>query len=413
MLEFLICALFTILPDYLIKRFVYKKRWGAEITFFTVWYELRWGITSCLILTIALITLIFYYHPSTTNATPMFRTLTILPEAAGRVEEVLVKNNQFVAQGDPLFSLDSAAQEAAVETARSALDEIAAASSTARANLDKAKGVVATVQTKLDQAQDEHDRNLGILKRESGAISEREIERSESHVMTLQSERVSAMAARAEVLAHLETVLPAQQETAEDNLAQATVALEKTMVYADVSGQLTQFILEPGDFVNPLLRPAGLLLPTTSSATGGQAVHAGFNQLAAPVIKPGTLAEITCLSKPFVVVPMVVTHVQTSIAAGQLRPTDTLVDLQDRAKPGTLTVRMEPLWENGLEGIVPGTKCIANAYSNYHQQVASGELGTVTSLYYHMVDAVGLVHAAILRVQALIIPVKMLVFSGH
>ena len=45
MLEFLICALFTIVPDYLIKRFVYKKRWGAEITFFTVWYELRWGIT--------------------------------------------------------------------------------------------------------------------------------------------------------------------------------------------------------------------------------------------------------------------------------------------------------------------------------------------------------------------------------
>ena len=413
MLEFVICALFTIVPDYLIKRFVYNKRWGAEITFFTMWYELRWGITSCLILTIALITLIFYYHPSTTNATPMFRTLTILPEAAGRVDEVFVKNHQFVEQGEPLFRLDSAVQQAAVDTARSALDEVSAAFAAARADLKRAEGVVATAETKLDQAKGELERNLGISKRDPGAISKRDIDRSESHALTLQSELVSAMAARDEVLAHLDTVLPSKQETAEDNLTQATVALEKTLVHADVSGQLTQFILEPGDFVNPLLRPAGLLIPTMSSATGRQAIHAGFSQLAAPVIKPGTLAEITCLSKPFVVVPMVVTQVQSNIATGQLRPTDTLVDLQDRAKPGTLTVRMEPLWENGLEGIVPGTKCIANAYSNYHDQVASGEFGTLASIYYHMVDAVGVVHAAILRVQALITPVKLLVFSGH
>ncbi|MGI9535493.1 MAG: HlyD family secretion protein, partial [Desulfocapsaceae bacterium] len=46
MLELMFCAFFTILPDFLIKRFVFKKRWGREITFFTMWYELRWGITA-------------------------------------------------------------------------------------------------------------------------------------------------------------------------------------------------------------------------------------------------------------------------------------------------------------------------------------------------------------------------------
>jgi len=36
-----------------------------------------------------------------------------------------------------------------------------------------------------------------------------------------------------------------------------------------------------------------------------------------------------------------------------------------------------------------------------------------TRLYLHMVDAVGVVHAVILRAQALLLPVKALVLSGH
>ena len=65
MLELMFCSLVTILPDYLYRRYAQGKRFGKEITFFSVWYELRWGITGCLMLTIALITMIFYFHPST------------------------------------------------------------------------------------------------------------------------------------------------------------------------------------------------------------------------------------------------------------------------------------------------------------------------------------------------------------
>jgi hypothetical protein len=53
----------TILPDYLFRRFVQGKRIGHEITLFSVWFELRWGITLCLILTVSLITTIFYLFP--------------------------------------------------------------------------------------------------------------------------------------------------------------------------------------------------------------------------------------------------------------------------------------------------------------------------------------------------------------
>ena len=52
MLELLLCSMLTILPDYLFRRYVQGKRFGKEITLYSVWFELRWGITMCLILTV-------------------------------------------------------------------------------------------------------------------------------------------------------------------------------------------------------------------------------------------------------------------------------------------------------------------------------------------------------------------------
>ena len=124
MLELFLSGLVTIVPDYLYRRFWQGKRFGHEITFFNVWYELRWGITSCAILAITLITLIFYYHPETSKVTSFFRTVTILSESGGRVAEVYVPNNARVKAGDPLFRMDTSRQEAAAETARRQIAEV-------------------------------------------------------------------------------------------------------------------------------------------------------------------------------------------------------------------------------------------------------------------------------------------------
>src|SRR5215468_7758432 len=140
MLELLLCSLLTILPDYLYRRYVQGKRIGKEITFYSVWFELRWGITSCLILTVSLITVIFYNHPSTTSATLYFRTVPILPETNGRVAEIYVGTTGPIAKGAPIFKLDSSKQEAAVETARRRIAEIEAALVLAQADVQKEEG---------------------------------------------------------------------------------------------------------------------------------------------------------------------------------------------------------------------------------------------------------------------------------
>jgi hypothetical protein len=124
------------------------------------------------------------------------------------------------------------------------------------------------------------------------------------------------------------------------------------------------------------------------------------------------IAEVTCVSKPWTVIPMVVTQVQDFIAAGQFRAGQDLIDPTQVRQPGTIVVTLEPLYENGLDGVTPGSSCIANAYSSNHELIASGKVSGMKALALHAVDAVGLVHALLLRIQALIMPIKGLVFGG-
>ena len=413
MLELILCSLVTVLPDYLYRRHREGKRWGDQITFFTMWYELRWGITACLILTVALITIVFYYHPSTTNAGPYFRTIPLLPEGGGRVEEVFAKNGDAVEAGEPLFSLLDSAQVANVNLAESQLDQIASAFAQAEVQLEAAQATLVQAQSALAQAENELAKKSELASRGQQLVSKIEIERLENNVA---QRRGGVQAAQANITAaqtQISDVLPAQRQSAQRQLEQAQVALDKTVIYAGVDGQVSQFFLQRGDYVNPILRPAGVLIPSNGPESGRFQVAAGFNQLSAQVIKPGTITEVVCMSKPFSVIPIIVTRVQPVVAAGQLKPADVLLDAQQRARPGTLTVVMEPLYEGGLMEVMPGSKCIANAYTSNHDLLERGDLGLGQTLFLHMVDAVGVIHAIILRMQALLMPVQMLVFGGH
>jgi hypothetical protein len=110
---------------------------------------------------------------------------------------------------------------------------------------------------------------------------------------------------------------------------------------------------------------------------------------------------------------MVVTDVQDYIAAGQFRSGEQLVDAQQVTRQGTLMTLLEPLYRGGLDGVTPGSSCIANAYSSNHDTITAPETGRLKGLALHAVDALGLVHALILRIQALVLPFQTLVFSGH
>lgn len=411
MLELLLCSLLTIVPDYLYRRYVQGKRLGKEITFYSVWFELRWGITACLILTVSLITVIFYNHPSTTSATLFFRTIPILPEGSGRVAEIYVDLiGGRITKGAPIFKLDSSKQEAAVETARRRIAETEAAMVLAKADIKKEEGRIRESEGDQKQAEDELATKLELNKRTPGNVALREIEKLQVRLDSTKGTVAAATAAFQAAEVRLSTVLPAEKASAEAQLAQALVDLEKMTVRAGVDGRVEQFFLRVGDVVNPLMRPAGILIP---EGAGQRALVAGFGQIEAQVMKAGMIAEVTCVSKPWTVIPMVVTGVQDFIAAGQFRGGENLLEAQQVARPGTLLVYLEPLYKGGLVGVTPGSSCIANAYSNNHDIIVAKDTGTLRAVALHAVDALGLVHALILRLQALVLPFKTLVFSGH
>ena len=406
-MELILCSMFTLLPDYLFRRYVQGKRFGKEITFFTVWYELRYGITSCLMATIALITVIFYFHPEAVNVNFLFRTVTILPETVGRVSKVFVKLNDEVKAGAPLFHLDSSQQEAAVETARRKVAEVDASIAVAQTQLAGADGKIQQAQGDYQQAVDALATKVELQKRNPDVVAERELEALRNSVDGAKGALAAATAGKETVQEQISSLLPAQKASAESALKDAQVELDKTTIHAEVDGTVMQFALRPGDVVASF-RPAGILVPKNA----GETVVASFSQLTAQVMKVGMVGEIACASSPLNVIPVVVTQVQDAIASGQFRPTDQLVDLS-QLKTGTITVFMEALYPGQLDHIPAGSTCEAIAYTDNSERLEKEKLSTPEYVFLHVIDGLALLHAAILRIKALLLPAQALVLGGH
>lgn len=264
MLELMLCSMLTVLPDYLYRSRVQGKTWGQEITFFTMWYELRWGITLCAMLTISLITVVFYFHPSTSNVTSFFRTVTILSESAGRVDKVYVDINQEVAAGDPIFRLDSSRQEAAAETARRQIEEVDAALLVAQSDLGGATGALEQAQAAYRQIEQDLNRRETLLAEGSSAVTQREVDTLRNQLDEAQGALDAAEANLRSLQTRIEVALPAQRATAKAALAQAETEIGKMTVYAGIDARIEQFDLRVGDIVNPILRPAGVLVDRKS-----------------------------------------------------------------------------------------------------------------------------------------------------
>ncbi|WP_425085085.1 HlyD family secretion protein [Ruegeria profundi] len=410
MIETMLCALITVLPDFLFRRFVQGKRIGHEITLFTMWYELRWGLTTCAILALSVITTLFYFHPASSTAASYFRTVTILPQLGGRVSEVYVSNNDTVTAGQPIFRIEDFTQQAQVQAAHAQIAQVQASLKVAETDLAQADAGIAGARAALAQSVEDLERNTTLRDEGSSAVRLAEIERLENLVAEREAQVTAAQSQRAAVVQQIEELIPAQLASANAQLDAALTELDKTVISAGVTGRIEQFGLQVGDYVSPLLRPAGILVPAHS---GHDRFQAAFNQMSAQVIKPGMIGELGCMTKPFTVIPMVVVEVQDVIPSGQIRPTDELRDVQHNKVPGSILVYMEPLYKGMADDIPPGSNCLANVYTDNHHKLEDESLGFWNKAFLHVVDTIGVVHAAGLRLRLILMPVNTLVLTGH
>ncbi|MEM1005429.1 MAG: biotin/lipoyl-binding protein, partial [Pseudomonadota bacterium] len=373
-------------------------------------YELRWGLTTCAILTLTVITTLFYFHPASKTAASYFRTVTILPQLGGRVSEVYVRNNELVTAGQPIFRIEDFTQTAQVEAAHAQIAQVQASLKVAQTDLAEADAGIAGARAAQAQALEDLERNTTLRDEGSSAVRLAEIERLENLVAEREAQVTAAESQRAAVVQQIEELIPAQLASANAQLDAALTELDKTVINAGVTGRIEQFGLQVGDYVSPLLRPAGILVPSNS---GHDRFQAAFNQLSAQVIKPGMIGELGCMTKPFTVIPVVVVEVQDVIPSGQIRPSDELRDVQTNTVPGSILVYMEPLYKGMAEAVPPGSNCLANVYTDNHERLEHDDLGFWEAAFLHVVDTIGVVHAAGLRLRLILMPVNSLVLTGH
>src|SRR5258708_10350211 len=94
-----------------------------------------------------------------------------------------------------------------------------------------------------------------------GIVPQGDIEKLQVLVDQREAGNDVGVATKQSAIARVSTLLPAEKASAEAALAQAQVDLDKTFVRAGVTGRVEQFALRIGDVVNPLMRPAGILIP--------------------------------------------------------------------------------------------------------------------------------------------------------
>ena len=71
---------------------------------------------------------------------------------------------------------------------------------------------------------------------------------------------------------------------------------------------------------------------------------------------------------------MVVIEIQDAITTGQLRPTDQLIDVQDRVRPGTVLAVLEPVFEGHADAVPRGSTCVGVAYSSHAAQIEAAKM---------------------------------------
>ena len=136
------------------------------------------------------------YTPYSSQARVQAFVVPVAPEVAGRINRVLVKNNQQVVAGQPLFELDDSQYRIALAKARSDYDTARDSINAATAGVASAEANLRVARAGLLKASQDASRQEKLYQEDPGAISVRRLEIARA---TLEESRGRVEAAEAQV----------------------------------------------------------------------------------------------------------------------------------------------------------------------------------------------------------------------
>lgn len=213
-------------------------------------------------------------YESTDDAFIDGHVVQVSPKISGRVEAVLIKDNQMVKKGDPIIEIDPRDYDIQLKQKQAALNSITAQVRAAEAAVEQQKANVKSLQA--TQNQDEADREAAQAKADQAADDlKREEDLYKQHVVSIQdlvhsqetnhsaqasleSARMKVIAAQAQIaegeaqvrsFEAMQQYVVSQVKENEANVEAATLNDSYAKVFAPESGRITHKSVEPGDYV--------------------------------------------------------------------------------------------------------------------------------------------------------------------
>ena len=336
--------------------------------------------------------LLSVFHPVSHDGRLYAPIVQIVPNVRGTVIEVPVQANQPIKKGDVLFRIEPQPFQIEVDRLRAMLasknvkvsqltEQMAAAEAQtkeARANLlvaesqfdrqareaqESAVAQVRQVQKRLDLARSQYNRAKTLVQTKN--ITQEELDRDQTKVVTLEEELRQAMASEkiaAEKLssgsASLEAVRQeiARLESSERQiqlqiksesdgvnpdvrevmamLDRARWELDQTVVRAPADGYVPQMTLRPGYMATPLPLKPLMVFVVTEQPT----LIASFHQKTISDIKPGMEAEVVFKAHPGKTFKIKVRRIMTALPEGEVVASGQLLSTTPSSEPGYVPI---------------------------------------------------------------------------
>lgn len=315
----------------------------------------------------ALLMVMNYNHPFTSDARIYFYTTPVVSQVRGRVIEVAAKPNEPLEEGDVLFRVDPRPFQYAVEEKRAALAEAQQNVKQLAATFNQASAGVDKARAQLELAQQTYDRQAELLEKRVVAqatldTASRNLEASRQTLMQSEAAAERARLAASSRIDGINTTVARLHAELRD----AEFDLEQTVVRAPGDGYVAQMFLRPGMLVVPLpLNPAMIFIHRDQKD-----LVAAFAQSALQRLNPGDEAEVSFAAMPARIFSAKVRKVVDAMSQGQLQPTPTLVNPEDRSSPGLALVAIDLTSDVSAYNLPGGAIADVAVYSDHARPLA-------------------------------------------
>jgi multidrug resistance efflux pump len=253
------------------------------------------------------------YSPYSSQARVQAFVVPVAPEVAGRINRVLVKNNQQVVAGQPLFELDDSQYRIALAKARSDYDTALNSVNAATAGVANAEANLRVARAGLLKASQDASRQEKLYQEDPGAISVRRLEIARA---TLEESRGRVEAAQAQVRQAREQEggpldSNAKLLSAKQAVKKAELDMQHAVLRAPGRGLVTDLRTDAGQFATagtPLL---------TLIAVHDLWISADMTENNLSQIRPGNPVEIVLDALPGKVLKGKVRSIGRGVSSGE------------------------------------------------------------------------------------------------